>query len=112
MIDVGRLNKRIIFKKYTETENESGQTVQGLADYKTIWASVEPLTGKEYLEAEREANTQNYKIYTRYFSDLRDVNLIINYQGRKFTIQSVIDYRENHEMLLFMCTERIGEDIV
>jgi SPP1 family predicted phage head-tail adaptor len=109
MIDIGSLNKRITFKRYTESENEWGQTVQSLTDYRTIWASVEPLTGKEYLDAQRNVNEQIFKIYTRYFKDLRDVNLIINYQGRKFTIQSVIDYRENHEMLLFMCTERIGE---
>lgn len=110
-MDIGRLNKRITFYNYQETKDEFKRTVQKLVPYKTIWASVESLTGKEYQEAAKNANEQNFKIYTRYFSDLRNTDLIISYKGRKFTIQSVIDYRENHEMLLYMCVEKVGEVI-
>ncbi len=97
--------------KYIESENEYGQTNQAETVIKIVWASVEPLTGKEYLEAEREANEQNYKIYTRYIAELRDVNLIIDFKGRKFSIESVINYQERNEMLLFMCKERVGDAI-
>lgn len=92
-------------------KNEIGQNIQKLVPYKTVWASVEPLSGKEILEAERNKNEQNYRIYTRYIQDLRDVNLIINFRGRKFEIESVINYRESNEMLQFICTEKVGETI-
>jgi SPP1 family predicted phage head-tail adaptor len=113
LMDIGRLNKRITFYKETDQGeiDEYGRNVMSLEAFKTIWASVEPLTGREYLEAQREANKQTYKIYTRYYKDLRDPNLVIGFKGRKFEIESVINYRENNEMLLFMCVEKVGETI-
>lgn len=111
-IDIGRMNKRITFYKSDGNGvDQYNRTVKSYKEHKTVWASVEPMSGKEYLEADRNANEQNYKIYTRYYPDLREVNLVIGYKGRKFQIQSVINYRESNEMLLFMCVERIGEKI-
>lgn len=112
-MDVGRLNKRITFYKNTGqgSTDAYGRDVTTYTTYKTVWGSVEPLTGREYLEAERNANEQTYKIYTRYFHDLQKVDLVIGFNGRKFEISSAINYRENNEMLLFMCTEKVGETI-
>jgi SPP1 family predicted phage head-tail adaptor len=117
-MDIGRLNKRITFMKYSDTDadgnlfvNEIGQNVQELIPYKTIWASVEPTVGKEYLEAQRIRNELTYKIYTRYFSDIT-ADMIINYKNRKFKIISVINYREENKSLQFICTEIVGDTIV
>ncbi|HAB59435.1 MAG TPA: head-tail adaptor protein [Lachnospiraceae bacterium] len=109
-VDIGRLNKRITFLAYKDTVNEYGQDIQQLDKYKTVWASVEPTIGKEYMEAQRVRNELTYKIYTRYFTDLT-VDMVINYKGRKFKIASLINYKENNELLQFVCTEMVGDKI-
>lgn len=110
LLDIGRLNKRITFMCYEEQDDEFNQTNQILVKYKTVWASVEPTTGKEYLEAQRIRNELTYKIYTRYFPDL-NTEMIIDFKGRKFKIVSMINYREGNEMLQFICTEMVGDKI-
>lgn len=96
--------------RYEEQDNEYNQTDQVLVKYKTVWASVEPTTGKEYLEAQRIRNELTYKIFTRYFADL-NVDMIIDFKGRKFKIISMINYRESNEMLQFICVEMVGDTI-
>lgn len=110
MIDIGRLNKRITFCRLVEKDNEINQSIQDVEPYKKVWASVEPVSGKEYYEAQREKNKLTYKIYTRYFKDINQ-NMIIDFKGRKFEIESMINYRENCEMLQFVCTEIVGDTI-
>lgn len=106
-IDVGRLNKRITFITYTEQTNEYYQTIQVETDYKTVWASVEPVSGREYYEAQRIRSEMTYKIFTRYFPDITQ-DMLIRYKDRIFRIESVINYREGREMLQFVCTEIRG----
>lgn len=115
MIDIGRLNKRITFMQLKDKdengvpfENELGNNIQKLMPYKTVWASVEPISGKEYLEAQRAKNELTHRIYTRYFPDIT-VDMLINFKGRKFKIESVINYQEGNEMLQFLCTEMVGD---
>lgn len=116
-MDIGRLNKRITFMKLSDEDesgnsfvNEIGQNVQKLVKFKTVWASIEPTTGREYLEAQRIKNQLTYKIFTRYFPRLSS-DMIINYRGKRFEIESLINYRESNEMLLFMCTEMVGDKV-
>lgn len=106
MLDIGRLNKRITFCRYVETENELGQCVQALEEVKTVWATVEPTTGKEYYDAQKVRNEQTWNIYTRYFIDI-NTDMKIKYKERLFNIISVINYREGNEMLKIVCTERV-----
>ena len=116
-MDIGRLNKRITFIQYKDTDNngipyvdEYGRNIQKLVPYKTVWASVEPISGKESLEADRNKNELTHRIYTRYLPDTT-VDMIIDFKGRKFRIESVINYREENEMLQFACTEMAGDRI-
>lgn len=117
MLDIGRLNKRVTFMQLKDEdengvpyENEIGQNIQKLTPYKTVWASVEPITGKEYLEAQRVRNELTYKIFTRYFPGIT-VDMIINFKVRSFKIESMINYRESNEMLQFVCTEMVGDKV-
>ena len=52
-MDIGRTNKRITFCRYEERENALSQTEQALTEVKTVWASVEPMRGREYQEADK-----------------------------------------------------------
>ena len=95
-MDIGRTNKRVTFCKFAEEQNEMHQTEQVLKKIRTVWASVEPKSGREYI------------ITTRYMKDITP-DMFIQFRDRLFNIKSIRNIRENNEMLEISCTEKIDE---
>lgn len=108
MIDIGRLNKRITLQRYLEQENEIGQTIVSLTDFKTVWASVEPISGKEYTDADRNNNQLTYRIYIRYIENV-NTDMIVDYKGIKFKITACINPRMSNELIQLVCVEQVDE---
>lgn len=107
-MDIGRTNKRVSFCKFTEEKNEMNQTTQVLKKIRTVWASVEPKSGREYIEAEKEHPELTYIITTRYMEGITP-DMYIQYRDRLFNIRSIRNIRESNEMLEMSCTEKIDE---
>jgi SPP1 family predicted phage head-tail adaptor len=97
MMDIGRTNKRITFYRNEEKDNALLQKEQVLTAVKTVWASVEPTRGRPEL---------TYKITMRYFGDVTP-DMVIKFKDRYFEIVSIINVRENNEMLEIVCTEKV-----
>ena len=64
----GRLRERVrIERKPTNPDqNEFGEEIQDWEEVVTAWASVEPLRGREFVEARQEQNQITVKIRMRY----------------------------------------------
>lgn len=107
-MDIGRTNKRVSFCKFVEEKNEMNQTTQVLKKIRTVWASVEPKSGREYIEAEKEHPELTYIITTRYMDNVTP-DMYIQYRDRLFNIRSIRNIRENNEMLEMSCTEKIDK---
>lgn len=107
-MDIGRTNKRVSFYKFAEEKNEMNQTTQVLKKIRTVWASVEPKSGREYIEAEKEHPELTYIITTRYMEGITP-DMYIQYRDRLFNIRSIRNIREKNEMLEMSCTEKIDE---
>lgn len=107
-MDIGRTNKRVSFCEFVEEKNEMNQTTQVLKKIRTVWASVEPKSGREYIEAEKEHPELTYIITTRYMDNVTP-DMYIQYRDRLFNIRSIRNIRENNEMLEMSCTEKIDE---
>ena len=107
-MDIGRTNKRVTFCKFAEEQNEMHQTEQVLKKIRTVWASVEPKSGRECIEAEKEHPELTYIITTRYMKDITP-DMFIQFRDRLFNIKSIRNIRENNEMLEITCTEKIDE---
>lgn len=108
MVDIGRLNKRITLQRYTEVENEIGQTIVSLIDFKTVWASVEPISGKEYTDVDRNSNQLTYRIYIRYLENV-NTDMVVDYNGLKFKITACINPRMKNELLQLVCVEQADD---
>lgn len=109
-MDIGRTNKRITFCRYEEQTNELGQQQQTLKRVRTVWASVEPKSAREYQEAEKDRPELTHIITTRYFNDITP-DMFIEFRGRQFSIVGPPrNIRENNEMLEFTCIERTDEE--
>lgn len=104
-MDIGRTNKRITFCRYEEKENKLMQEEQTLKNVKTVWASVEPMRGREYQEAQRIRAELTYKITTRYHKGITP-DMLIRCKERYFEIVSIIDVKEKNAMLEIICTEK------
>lgn len=107
-MDIGRTNKRVTFCRYVEEENELKQLQQQLKPVRTVWASVEPKSGREYIEADKERPELTYIITVRYQKDVTP-DMFIQYKERLFNIKSIRNIREANEMLEISCTEKIDE---
>ena len=105
-MDIGRTNKRVTFCAYEEKENELQQLEQQLVEKFTVWASIEPVRGKEYQEADKLRPELTHKVTCRYREDIRP-DMIIRYKGRDFNISSILNVRENNSMLSITCVENI-----
>lgn len=107
-MDIGRTNKRITFCRYIEEENKLKQLKQQLKPIKTVWASVEPRSGREYIEADKEHPELTYVVTVRYQKDITP-DMFIQFKGRLFNIKYIRNIREANEMLEISCTEKIDE---
>ncbi|MCX4298094.1 MAG: phage head closure protein [Lachnospiraceae bacterium] len=105
-MDIGRMNKRVTFCRYSEKTGTLLQTEQILEEIRTVWAGVEPMRGREYQEAQRVRPELTYKITTRYHKGITP-DMFIKFKDRYFNIISVINVRERNEMLEIICTEKI-----
>ena len=94
-INPGRLNKRVNILRYKETEDELANIISTLSLYKKVWAEIRPLRGNEQL----------YKI------TIRNMNVtekdVIEYQGRQFLINYIVNPLEASYYLELMCTENM-----
>lgn len=108
-MDIGRLDKKVTFCRYSEEENELKQLQQQLKTViKNIWATVEPKSGREYIEANKERPELTYIITVRYREDITP-DMFIQFKGKLFEIRAIRNIREKNEMLEITCVEKIDE---
>ena len=106
-MDIGKLNKRITFLKLIPDVDEMGQEIEGTwQPFKTVWANIKPLRGREYWDAKKKSAEQNYKIITRHHKGVT-TDMRIQYKQKTFHIESVADVDEKGEMLEIHCFESI-----
>lgn len=84
----GELDKRITFQRLTTKTNENGFEVETLEDFKTVWAKVSNLHGREYFEAAAVQRENTVKFTIRYLPDVNP-SMKILFQGRKYNITSI-----------------------
>jgi len=105
-IDPGKFNKRITILTTTDGKNEVGDTILVPATFKTVWASVSPVNGRDYVEAKKYQAELTYKITIRYFTGITP-DMTIQFKDRIFLIQDIINPFEHNEMLEIMAIERV-----
>lgn len=99
----GNLKHKIIIQTYLETQDEFGEVVKGWSDFKTAYASITPLSAKEFFKAGTH-NEVTHKIELRYLKDIKPKMRVL-YGVREFSIESVINVREANKTLQLICTE-------
>lgn len=102
---VNRLNKRVTIRKQVFSKNSMGEQVQALEDYAKVWASVEPLQGREFTTAQRTDAEVTTKITIRHRDDI-DRSMVVSFNNLLFEIMYIIHPNFNKRELQLMCKER------
>lgn len=87
-VDIGDLRHRIIFQSLITTTNENGFEIQTLENYKTVWASVSNLSGKEYFAAATIQAEKTVKFTVRFTKGITE-SMTINFEGKQYNITSI-----------------------
>jgi SPP1 family predicted phage head-tail adaptor len=100
----GKLNKRITLQSYQSIKDDEGIVSKQWVNLMTVYASVEPLSGREYWQAAATQSENTVKFLIRYKQNITsDLRLI--YNNKSYDVKSVIDPNEAHKELILMCAE-------
>jgi SPP1 family predicted phage head-tail adaptor len=102
----GNLRHRITFQKQTEAQNDYGEEIKDWVDEATVWASINPISGKEFFSAEKVSSEVSHKINMRYTPGISP-DMRIRFNERFFSIISVINFQERNIELQLLCKELI-----
>lgn len=91
-MSIGERRCRVAFQRATVTQDAFGEPDQTWAAICTSWALVQPLKGKERFAAQQVQADVDYRIVTRYRSELAALGAgdRATWNGKTFDIRSVI----------------------
>jgi len=95
---IGDLRHRITFQKPIKTPDGYKGHAVNWQDVVTVWASIEPLTGREYFYAHQIKNEVSHRLRVRYRADIT-AEMRIKHGEKIIEIESIIDMQERHQFL-------------
>ena len=102
----GRLRHRAELQQSTETRDAYGSGILTWTTTTTVWAAIEPLSGKEYFSQSQTQNEAGVRIVIRYYSGIDETWRLVS-GGKTYVIESVINENERDRMMVLMCLEGV-----
>jgi SPP1 family predicted phage head-tail adaptor len=103
-MQVGKLRKRVQLQQLVRNQDDFGEAVPSYSTYATVWASVEPLQGRELEHAQQINAEVSHRVTIRYNGNVTAEHRVV-YGERILEIEAVINPEERNEMLVLMCKE-------
>lgn len=100
----GRLRHRITIQEPVTARNGFNEAITTWVTVATVWASVEPISGREFFAAEHVQSEITHRIRVRYRAGIAPTMRVV-FNGRYLMIESVINYGERNTDLQLMCRE-------
>lgn len=101
----GKLRHRVTLQARSMTQDpNTGAMVEGWADTDTVWASVEPLSVREFIAAQSSQSEVSARIVIRYRSGI-DATMRILHRDKIYNIEGVLaDPKTGLEYLTLPCS--------
>lgn len=103
----GILHESVVIQSRTLSKDSGGYDVESWATHATVFASIEPLRGQEYLEARQVQADVDARIRMRYLSTVKPTMRVV-WGSRTFDIISVIHSGERRRETQLMVKEQIN----
>jgi SPP1 family predicted phage head-tail adaptor len=103
-MNIGKLRHQINIQSSSGSKDSFGDVSDSWSTDSTVWASVDPLNGRELEHALQIHSEVQYKITIRYDANI-DARARILWGTRTFEILSIIKPKEINEMMFLYCKE-------
>lgn len=101
----GRLRHRVDIEEFAQNKStDTGAVTEAWATVATVWASVEPLKGREFIEASQVQSNLSHRVRMRYRPGVTTSHRLVH-NGRALNIVSVANLEERNIELEIMCME-------
>lgn len=109
-MDAGRLRHRVTIQSVTETrDTTTGAIATSWADVATVWAAIEPLSGREFIAAQGAQAEIVARILIRYRDDVVAKMRVVS-GSRVYNIRAVLQDKESGtEHLTLMVAEGVND---
>ena len=105
-MNIGKLRHRVTIQEATEVQNDYGEPIKTWNDVNTVWASVEPIRGREFVAAAEIHSEVTTRIRMRYRTGMSP-KMRVYAGGKYYRIESVLnfEYGPSHRETHLMCRE-------
>lgn len=110
----GKLRHRITLQQMSKSRDYSGGYIDDWTDVSTHWASVEPLTGREYFTSDERLSDVNTRIILRSsetlltFLDGEKTNIRVTFKNSFYDVKAVMNVEERNKQIIMMCKEIVN----
>lgn len=92
------LKHKVVIQKYVNIVNDNGFEEEIWEDYKTVWASVSNLYGREYFAAAAVQAEKTVKFTIRYTDEI-DTSMRILFKGKQYNITSIDNIKYENKFI-------------
>lgn len=107
-IAAGHLRHKVQIQSRSATKDGFGQESMTWTTALTVWADIQPLSGRELIAAQAQMAETTHTVVIRYRAGITPANRVV-YQGRVFNVLSVIDEDMRHRTLSLLCSEGLNQ---
>lgn len=100
----GQLRHLITIEQPTETRDSMGGTITVWVPFATLWAAVEPISGREYFAADKVNAEESHRIRIRHYPGITS-KMRAKWNDRTFNIRAVLNIQERNREIHLMCLE-------
>lgn len=105
-IAIGEMRHRITIQILSASKDSFQQEIKGWTNFETVWAKIEPLSGREFFEAQQMNAEITHRITMRYMKGLNP-KMRIMYGERIFDIKTILNIEEKNIELQILCKELV-----
>jgi SPP1 family predicted phage head-tail adaptor len=99
---IGAMSRRVELRNFTTVQDSFGELIRTWSTFATVWASILPLSGREFLAAQQVNAEDIRKIVIRYRTDVNVVTRIKSGTS-EYDIQSVANLEDRNTWLELIC---------
>lgn len=112
-ISAGMLTRRIKIQRPSTIKDSVGAPCRSWLDVATVWADIQPLSGKEAVIANRISAELSHQIIVRYqslFDNPQQVaQMRVLYNARIFNIHSALNEDEKRTQIILLASEGLDD---
>lgn len=105
-MEPGRMRHRIRIQRLSRARNEFGEPEERWEDAAAVWASIQPVSGREFLAAMKAQAEVTHRVSIRYNPAVK-ASMRVLVGDRVLDILHILDAWEQHREMTLLCRERI-----